>query len=71
MQMALFMSIKLVEKFAWGVSKAISAIEHDINIAGARGGLIPLADRLCIEIDPEFAANRKRRYAVKHSDLNF
>ncbi|KZX73279.1 hypothetical protein A3715_15820 [Oleiphilus sp. HI0009] len=62
------LSALLLEKYACGFAQAIEEIDRDLS---SQSQITRLADELCLEIDPDFIENRKRRWDVKPSDLNF
>lgn len=53
-----------VANFAWGVSKAMAIVGVDADV-------VRIADELVREIDPEFEANRKARWAATPAGLSF
>lgn len=55
------LSALLVEKYAWGISETLRAL--DAHSGSSR--IIEIADKLCFDIDPDFRENRQRRYETK------
>jgi hypothetical protein len=55
----------LLDKYAWGVASALKLLEFPARNFTAE------ADRLVLEIDPDFAENRKKRWAARPASLSF
>lgn len=52
------LSALLVEKYAWGMHEALTAIDFEANTSP----IISEADNLCLAIDPDHVRNRRLRY---------